>query len=82
MIFGNLPLYEEETDEVVSILFHLLRDKSNFVKVWVISSLALLGEKHEAKRRRIATKIKTENHEDSAVRSRARKVLKILENQK
>jgi len=32
MIFGNITLSEKETDEVISALFHLLKDESVFVK--------------------------------------------------
>ena len=33
MIFGNIP-FEKENEKVISALFHLLNDNSNFVRSW------------------------------------------------
>lgn len=58
-----------------------MEDDSNFVKSWSISSF-ILGRRNKSKRRRIIRKIKPlEKHGSVAIRSRASKALKILENE-
>ncbi|MCK4952882.1 hypothetical protein KAS14_03785 [Candidatus Bathyarchaeota archaeon] len=82
MIFGNIPNSQKNLDEIISTLIYFLKDKSNFVKSWSISSLAIQGRKNQNKRRKIIVSITLlTNHKSASIRSRARKALKILENE-
>lgn len=82
MIFGNIPNSQKNLDEITSILIYLLKDKSAFVKSWSISSLAIQGRKNQNKRRKIIASITPlTNYKNASIISRARKALKILENE-
>ena len=63
MLFQNIPLEEQETDAVVSTLFHLLEDKSVFVRSWSIVSLCVIGAKTATKRTKIMSRILAKPHE-------------------
>ncbi|MBU7038567.1 MAG: hypothetical protein HXS52_11605 [Theionarchaea archaeon] len=80
MIFANIELSHEETDEVVSILLHLLQDRSVFVRSWSIVTLSVLGSRCERRREEIIENIRNlKNNESVAVRSKATKALDVLE---
>ena len=82
MIFANIALSGKETDAIISSLFHLLKDESVFVRSWSIASLAILGRKNKSRRREIIGRIKVlQNDKSIAVRTRADKAIKILENE-
>jgi hypothetical protein len=81
MLFVNLNLTNEETDEVISALYILLNDKSVFVKAWSISSLTILALDNPDKKAEIIGKIKVfENDKSAAVKNRVSKAMKVLEN--
>lgn len=46
MIFANLEYEDLQLADVLPVLFHMLEDKSNMVKPWAISTLAILGIGH------------------------------------
>jgi hypothetical protein len=80
MLFVNLNLSEEETDEVISTLYFLLNDKSVFVKSWSISSLTILALANPNKKAEITAKIKVyESDKSAAVKNRVSKAMKVLE---
>jgi len=81
MIFGNLPLPAESVDEIIQVLFRMLEDPSIFVKSWALVSLTVLGRQHESMRKGIADRIRPLlNDRSVAIRSKAIKAVKILEN--
>lgn len=81
MLFVNLNLTNEETDEVISTLYILLNDKSVFVKAWSISSLTILALDNPDKKAEIIGKIKVfENDKSAVVKNRVSKAMKVLEN--
>ncbi|MBU6997596.1 MAG: HEAT repeat domain-containing protein [Theionarchaea archaeon] len=80
MICGNVELSHEEAQEVVSVLVHLLQDRSTFVRSWTVATLCILGLKHEGNRREITERIRTLTDDESiAVRSRVARALDVLE---
>jgi HEAT repeat protein len=81
MIFGNLRLPAESNEEIIPVLFRMLGDSSVFVKSWAMVSLAILGRQHESIRKMIADQIRPLLNDHSvAIRSKAIKAVKILEN--
>lgn len=80
MLFANLDLNSEATDEVISTLYTLLDDKSAMVIVWSISSLTILAQSNPDKIGEITTMLKAlEEHNSAAVRNRVSKAVKIIE---
>jgi HEAT repeat protein len=81
MIFGNLQLPAESVDDVIPVLFRMLEDSSVFVKSWALVSLTVLGRQHGSMRKVIADHIQPLlNDRSVAIRSKAIKAVKILEN--
>jgi hypothetical protein len=81
MIIGSLQLPAKSVDEIVPVLFRMLDDSSVFVKSWAMVSLAILGRQHESIRKMIADHIRPQLNDHSvAIRSKAIKAVKILEN--
>ncbi|HVP20423.1 MAG TPA: hypothetical protein VMS73_01030 [Anaerolineaceae bacterium] len=81
MIFGNLPLSIETVEEIIPVLFRMLEDPSVFVKSWAMVSLTILGRQHESMRKGISDHIRPlQNDRSVAIRSKAIKAVKILEN--
>lgn len=82
MIFGNISPSKEDIDDVLSTLFHLLNDKSAAVKSWAISGLSIIGRENMGKRREIVSEIEMlQDNGSTAVRTRARMALNVLENE-
>lgn len=82
MILGNLTLPEEETNTIVSALFSLLEDESTFVKSRAIVSLCLIGKRDRDKRNKIIERLGPLRGDQSiAIRSKAAKALRVLENE-
>ncbi|MBU7023721.1 MAG: hypothetical protein HXS40_06095 [Theionarchaea archaeon] len=80
MIFGNIELSQEERDDVVSLLLHLLHDESVFVKSWAIVTLCILGLRYERRRKEIIEDIRAlQDDESIAIRSKVAKAVKVLE---
>lgn len=78
MIFGNIAS-EEKIDDMVSALIRLLKDESVFVKAWSIVSLCIIGQRYK-ENCTIIDSIKVLQKDDStAVRTKARKALAVLE---
>ena len=81
MIFGNMLLSVETVEEIIPVLFRMLEDPSVFVKSWALVSLTILGRQHKSMRKRIADHIRPLLKDRSiAIRSKAIKAVKILEN--
>jgi HEAT repeat protein len=81
MIFGNLPLPVESVDEIIPVLFRMLEDPSVFVKSWALVSLTILGRQFKPLRGAIVDHIRLLlNDRSIAIRSKANKAVKILEN--
>jgi len=80
MLFANLDYSESEKKIIISTLFHLLEDKSTFVKTWSISSLTILAMENPDEKEEITSKIKLlEESKSAAVRNRVSKALNVLE---
>lgn len=83
MIFGHLAVYEEEKERLISILFHLLEDRSVFAKGWAITSLCILGRKYPEESQRILNEITPlQNDSSIAVRSKVKKAIVLLTDEK
>ena len=81
MIFGNLPLPMDSVEEVIQVLFRMIEDPSVFVKSWALVSPTILGRQHKSMRKVIADYIRPLLNDHSvAIRSKAIKAVKILEN--
>ena len=81
MIFGNLQLPMDSVEEVIQVLFRMIEDPSVFVKSWALVSLTILGRQHKSMRKVIADYIRPLLNDHSvAIRSKAIKAVKILEN--
>jgi len=79
MIFGNIKLSREETDDIISLLLRLLQDKSVFVKSWSIVTLCILGLDNEKRRVEIMETIEALHDDESvAIRSKVSNALKVL----
>jgi len=82
MVLGNLAVLQEQTDTIILSLFHLLGDKSVFVRSWTIASLCILGRIDQDKRAQIIRRIRTlQNDENIAIRARVSKAISLLENE-
>jgi len=82
MILGNMEFSKKEIDAVLSALLLLLEDKSVFVKSWAMASLVFWGRRIRSKRREIAARIKAfQDDRSTAIRTRATKALRVLENE-
>jgi HEAT repeat protein len=80
MIFGNIELSQEERDDVVSLLLHLLHDESVFVKSWAIVALCILGLRDEGRREEIIEDIRALKDDESiAIRSKVARAMEVLE---
>ncbi|MGC1121185.1 MAG: hypothetical protein WBA22_08825 [Candidatus Methanofastidiosia archaeon] len=80
MIFGNIELSQEELDDVVSLLLHLLQDESVFVKSWAIVTLCTLGLRYEGRRKEIIGNIRALKDDESiAIRSKVTRAVEVLE---
>lgn len=81
MVFGNLPCHEE-SNPALPTLFRMLDDRSVFVASWAIVSLAVLGRRSLADRRRIAAKLRPFQRSKSvALRTKAEKALAALDDE-
>ena len=82
MLLANIPLSKNWRKEAITTLVRLLKDESNFVKSWAISSLAILGRKNKSDRRKIMNNIKPlKDHSSASIRTREKTALKILRNE-
>jgi HEAT repeat protein len=82
MIFGNIASSMKDDRPVVSALLRLLKDESVFVRSWAISSLCIIGRRDKRWRRRIIGSIGALQDDKSiAIRVRAAKALKVLQNE-
>lgn len=80
MIFANLEYEDSQLTEVLSVLFQMLKDKSNMVKPWAISTLAILGIGHPEIKSEIAPHLKPLlSFNKPSVSNRAKKTLAALE---
>lgn len=80
MILGSMARSEEEMDEVIPVLSHLLQDESAFVRSWSITGLCILGGRCTERRGEIAQNIEPLKGDKSiAVRVRAEKALQVLD---
>ncbi|MFQ5811713.1 MAG: HEAT repeat domain-containing protein [Anaerolineae bacterium] len=82
MIFGNLAVFEEKADLMISTLLDLLEDRSTFVKSWSIVSLSVMGREYPSVRGEIISRIRAlQNDESVAIRTKVAKALNVLENE-
>jgi HEAT repeat protein len=58
MIFANLSYDKQSLEKVVSVLYEMLKDESNMVKPWAISTLAILGKRHPETKLKTLSKLK------------------------
>ena len=81
MTFGHLALYEEQLDNLRSVLVILLDDQSVFTKSWAIASLCIIGRLYPQESQSIINRIsQLQGDKSIAIRSRTRKALNILTN--
>jgi hypothetical protein len=79
MIFGHLAVYEDEKEQLISALVHLLKDTSVFAKSWAITSLCIVGRKYPQENNRILKEITPlQNDSSIAVRSKVKKAIVLL----
>jgi hypothetical protein len=79
VIFGHLAVYEDEKEQLISALAHLLKDTSVFAKSWAITSLCILGRKYPQESNRILKEITPlQNDSSIAVRSKVKKGVVLL----
>ena len=82
MVFANLDLPRSELDSVESALFQLLDDDSVFVKSWAMAILAVLARRKVIEPGELINRMKTlRKDESTAIRTRADKVIRVLENE-
>jgi HEAT repeat protein len=80
MIFANLEYEDSQLSDTLSVLFHMLEDKSNMVKSWTISTLAILGISHPETKSEIVPHLKPLlSFNRQSVSNRARNALAALE---
>ncbi len=80
MIFANLEYEDSQVADVLSVLFKMLEDKSNMVKPWAISTLAILGIGHPEIKSEIIPHLKPLlSFNSPSVSNRAKKALAALE---
>ncbi len=81
MIFANLSYLGKKINNIFHILSYLLDDESAFVKNWAISGLCILGRNYPEYKHEILEKLRPlRNYQSAAIRTRATKALKVLEN--
>jgi hypothetical protein len=79
MIFGHLAIYEGLVDELVSVLLHMLDDKSVFAKSWAIVSLCIIARKYPENSEEILRQIVScQNSSSIAIRTKVRYAVEIL----
>ena len=83
MILGNSGVTGGQADEALAALLQLLDDGSVFVKSWAIVSLTVLGRDHPPYRPQIIERFSRLRDDPSiAIRSKIRKALDVLVNEK
>lgn len=83
MIFANLEYEDSQLSDILPVLFHMLEDKSNMVKSWAISTLAILGTGNPEKKCEIVSHLKPLlSFNGPSVSNRAKKALAALEQDK
>jgi hypothetical protein len=82
MIFANLALSEDDTKKVLSTLYRLLDDPSDFVKNWSISSLCIIGKRDGQLKSTIVKKLRVLKSSSRMVNKRVEMALDALENDK
>jgi hypothetical protein len=81
MILGGLTYSEGEVDPIVGALLRMLADDSVFVKSRMLTELAVLGRNYAPTRGRILRRVRPcSRNRSGSVRSKAAKILRILEN--
>lgn len=80
MIFANLEYEDLQLADILPVLFHMLEDKSNMVKPWAISTLAILGIGHPEIKSEIIPHLEPLlSFNRPSVSNRAKKALATLE---
>jgi HEAT repeat protein len=83
MILANAGLPAGELEKAISVLLQALDDSSVFVKSWAIVSLTILGRRQRSFRILIIDRfVKLQNDKSIAIRSKIRKALDILVNER
>ena len=81
MLLTNLAITGENPNRVIDVLLDRLPDESAFVQSWAISGLGILGRQNPDRAAEIIRTLRPlRNVQGTAVRSRASKALKFLEN--
>lgn len=83
MILGHLAIYEESIESMTEVLLELLDDESVFAISWAIASLCIIGRLVPGERGRILAQVaRLEGHPSVAVRTRVRKGMAVLMDEK
>ena len=75
-VFGNVPVSDEDTEQIIPILFEYLSDKSKIAKYCAVQTLGILG-KGSPRREEVVSRISVLRNESKGL---AKAVHKALEN--
>jgi HEAT repeat protein len=75
-VFGNIPVSDDDIEQIIPILFEYLSDKSNIVRYCAVQALGILG-KGSSRRENIVHRISVLRNESKGL---AKAVSKALEN--
>jgi HEAT repeat protein len=76
-VFGNIPLSDDDAEQVISILFEYLSDKSKIVKYCAVQTLGILG-KGSPRRENIVRRISGLQNESKGLAKAVSKALEKL----
>ncbi len=76
-IFGNVPVSDDDTEQIIPILFEYLGDKSKIVKYCAVQTLGILGKK-SSRRKEIVSRISVLKNESKSLTKAVHKALENL----
>ncbi len=76
-VFGNVAVSDDDAEQIISILFEYLSDKSKIVKYCAVQTLGILG-KTSSRREEIVSRISVLKNESKGLTKAVRKALENL----